>query len=99
MATSAQTPSRPATLDKTATGPVQGDGLPEFLIGQGRLSFSTLIAVRWMTLAGELAGILLAAFWIHLRFPYELCLAVIIAGGAFNLVLSLGRATRGPPQE
>jgi two-component system sensor histidine kinase RegB len=99
MATSAQIPSRPATLDKAATGPVQGDGLPEFLIGQGRLSFSTLIAVRWMTLAGELVGILLAAFWVNLRFPYELCLAVIVAGGAFNLVLSLGRATRGPPQE
>ena len=56
MATSAPSPHPSATLDKPASGPVQGDGLPEFLIAQGRLSFDTLIRVRWMTLAGESAG-------------------------------------------
>jgi two-component system sensor histidine kinase RegB len=99
MATAAQTPSHPATLDRPTAGPPQGDGLPDFLIAQGRLSFLTLIAVRWMTLAGELAAVLVAAFWLHLHFPFALCLAVIAVGAALNLTLSLARRGLGRPQE
>ena len=99
MATSAPSPHPSATLDKPASGPVQGDGLPEFLIAQGRLSFDTLIRVRWMTLAGESALVLMGAFWLRLQFPYALCLSVIAIGAGFNVVLGLARRGHGRPPE
>jgi two-component system, sensor histidine kinase RegB len=52
-----------------------------------RLRLNTLIGLRWLAVAGQMAAILIAAFGLGLRFPVFACLALVGASAALNLVL------------
>jgi len=49
----------------------------------------TLLTLRWMTVGGQLAAVLIAELTIGLRPPLELCFATISASVWFNVVATL----------
>lgn len=60
---------------------------------RGRLRLQTLLLLRWIALAGQLAIVLFEGFVLDVSMPWLLCLPVIIAGAVFNL--AIGVANRG----
>jgi two-component system sensor histidine kinase RegB len=99
MAIMAQTASRSSRSTPPSVGPSPGDGLPEELIAQGRLSLTVLINMRWLTVAGELVAVLAAVFWLHAHLRVGACLAVIAVAAAYNAFLMAFRPPRGPQQD
>jgi len=49
----------------------------------------TLVLVRWIAVAGQLATVLGVAFWLHVALPLDALLAAIAASAALNLALTL----------
>jgi two-component system, sensor histidine kinase RegB len=45
----------------------------------------TLTRLRWLAVSGQLAALLVAWFWLDLRFPLVLCLAVVAVSVVANL--------------
>ena len=56
--------------------------------GQHRLRLHTLIVLRWMAIAGQLAAISVAYFYLDLRLPLGLCYLVVGVSVIANLVSS-----------
>jgi two-component system sensor histidine kinase RegB len=56
---------------------------------RGRLRLRTLVLLRWLSVAGQLIGVLTAYFRFHIQFHLGLCLAVIAVSASVNVVLSL----------
>ncbi len=54
--------------------------------GQNRLRLRTLIVLRWMAIAGQLAAILVAYFYLGLQLPIGLCCLVVGVSVIANLV-------------
>jgi two-component system sensor histidine kinase RegB len=100
MTNSAQTPSRPANVDKPGptkaqdgaqAGAPPADGLSfDAVPVSGRFGAALLVKLRWLILLLELAILLAAAYGFHLRFPIEPCLAVVAVSAALNLGFSYG---------
>jgi two-component system, sensor histidine kinase RegB len=63
-----------------------GAGLFSRGAGQNRLRLRTLIVLRWMAIAGQLAAIVVAYFYFGLQLPIGLCCLVIGASVIANLV-------------
>jgi two-component system sensor histidine kinase RegB len=99
MAIKAQSASRSSRPAPAPVVPGASDGLPEELIAQGKLNLSVLINLRWLTLAGELAAVLLAEFWLHAHLRLVACLAVIGISAVYNLFLAFVRPPRAPHQD
>ena len=51
------------------------------------LRVDTLTRLRWLAVAGQLAATLIARFALGFDFPWAICLALIAASAALNLVL------------
>lgn len=64
----------------------RGGGLVFRSAGQNRLRLRTLIVLRWMAIAGQLAAISVAQFYFGLRLPLGLCYLVVGASVIANLV-------------
>lgn len=47
----------------------------------------TLVLVRWLAVAGQIAAIVIAKLWLDLALPYAACVAVIGVSVAANLVV------------
>jgi len=56
------------------------------VIAQNRLRLRTLIVLRWMAIAGQLAAIIVAYFYFGLQLPVGLCCLVVGASVIANLV-------------
>lgn len=54
--------------------------------GQNRLRLRTLIVLRWMAIAGQLAAILVAYFYLGLQLPIGLCCLVVGVSVIANLI-------------
>ena len=52
-----------------------------------RLRLNTLIALRWLAVAGQTAAVLIGVFGLGLGFPALACFALIAASAALNLAL------------
>lgn len=52
-----------------------------------RLRLNTLIALRWLAVAGQTAAVLIAVFGLGLGFPALACFGLIAASAALNLAL------------
>jgi two-component system sensor histidine kinase RegB len=65
-----------------------GAGLFFRSVGQNRLRLRTLILLRWMAIAGQLAAVIVAYFYFNLQLPIGLCCVVIGAAVISNLVSS-----------
>lgn len=63
-----------------------GGGLFSEGAGQNRLRLHTLVVLRWMAIAGQLAAITVAYFHLDLRLPLGLCYLVVGASVIANLV-------------
>ena len=63
-----------------------GAGLFFRSAGQNRLRLRTLIVLRWMAIAGQLAAIVVAYFYLGFQLPIGLCCLVIGASIIANLV-------------
>lgn len=63
-----------------------GAGLFFRAAGQNRLRLRTLIVLRWMAIAGQLAAVVVAYFYFGLQLPIGLCCLVIGAAVIANLV-------------
>ena len=66
----------------------QGAGLFSRGLGRNRLRLRTLIVLRWMAIAGQLAAISVSYFYLELRLPLGLCYLVVGAAVIANLVSS-----------
>ena len=64
----------------------------------GQVRLQTLVILRWMAIAGQLAAVLLVHFGLGFPLPLGLCLAVIAASAWLNVFLTLRyrSATRLP---
>lgn len=63
-------------------------GDPSFRI-TGRLRRTTLVAQRWMAIAGQIFALLFVAFGLKYDFPLGACLAIVGLSMIFNLFLFL----------
>jgi two-component system sensor histidine kinase RegB len=99
MATLPQSASASVSAGPRPQAPPAGDGLPEGLISQGRLGLATLISMRWLLLAAELALVLAAVLSRRLELPLPGCMTVIAIGAGYNLFLVLARPARAPPRD
>ena len=99
------TPSKPAVLDKPASGAAQVSPAPgQTLLGEagrarGGLSRRTLINIRWVILGAELALVLSGRWTFHMRFDYGACLTVLGVMALLNLVLSAAPRQPAPPRD
>jgi two-component system sensor histidine kinase RegB len=64
----------------------QGANLFSGTGGHNRLRLHTLIVLRWMAIAGQLAAITVAYFYLDLRLPLGLCYLVVGASVIANLI-------------
>ncbi len=55
----------------------------------GRVRLQTLVILRWLAIAGQLAAVLIANLWMGFPLPLGLCLAVIAASAWLNVFLTL----------
>ena len=62
-----------------------GDDWSEGAVHRGRLRVRTLVTLRWLVLAGEVA-LLLLVMMMGFQAPYSLCFAVVGAGAWLNLL-------------
>src|SRR5256885_1807095 len=96
----APAPQPPVGFDKTGGAALQGAAAPEppypdevsladdwseGAVHRGRLRVRTLVTLRWLVVAGEVA-LLLAAMLLGFSLAYPLCFAVIAAGIWVNLL-------------
>lgn len=56
---------------------------------RGRLRLRTLVMLRWLSVVGQAAGVLISYFRFHFQFHLGLCMAVIAVSASVNVVLSL----------
>jgi two-component system sensor histidine kinase RegB len=74
-------------LDRAlATGAQDDDGLPEGGVHRGRLRVRTLVALRWLVVAGEAALLVLVALGFGLKAPYAMCFGVVGVSAWLNLL-------------
>jgi two-component system, sensor histidine kinase RegB len=99
MAIAPRPASSSAAADPRLEPPLLAEGLPAGLITQGRLGVATLISMRWILLAGELAMVLVSVFWLGLGLPLAACLTVVAIGVGYNLFLMASRPVRTPPRD
>jgi two-component system sensor histidine kinase RegB len=87
----------PPTSPSAPSGrsPAPGQGLPDRLIPQGRLSLNALIGLRWLALGGEVAALLAAVFWWRIGVPLAACAVVITVAAAYNFRLGFAPPARG----
>jgi len=90
-------PSRLAILDRPGSAPAQAGGAEDdsglVLDGSpasGRFGAGLLIQLRWLVLAAELAGLLIAGPLCDLRFPLIACVSVVALSTAANLAFAYG---------
>jgi len=57
----------------------------------GRVSLRTLVYIRWVAVAGQLATIVVVHFGLGFPMPFEACLAVIGASALVNLVVTFAQ--------
>lgn len=89
-------------LDTATTDAPQG-GAPAFDIDapierRGRLRVRTLLALRWLAVAGQTITALATAFWLKFDLPLAACLTAIAASAWLNVLygfLTRGRRTAG----
>jgi two-component system sensor histidine kinase RegB len=101
----ANSPSKPARLDKPGPGSAQAAlGPARSLLGDGgrvggRLSPQMLINFRWLILGAELLLVLTGRWSFDMRFEYGPCLAVLAVAAIVNLAFGLGMRPLGPPKD
>jgi len=61
---------------------------------RARLRLQTLLLLRWIGLAGQLALVLFAGFVLEAPLPWTLCLLAISAGAVFNIAVFLTNRRR-----
>lgn len=61
--------------------------------GRPRLRLGTLVMMRWLALLGQTSAISIVYFGLGLDLPLIQTMAVVIASGAFNVVLSVSRSS------
>jgi two-component system sensor histidine kinase RegB len=60
----------------------------------GRLRARTLVAMRWLAIAGQASALLVTAFVLRFPAPYFACFGVIAAGAAVNLMIVFSPMSR-----
>ena len=70
-------------MDSPAQGVIDRDARHHWV------RLETLVRVRWLAVAGQVAALLAANLWFELHFPLVLCLAVVGVSAASNLLSSL----------
>lgn len=85
--------SMPAGLDTAGSDDAQ-DVWDSADIRRGHLRLRTLVRLRWVVVAGEVALLLLMAFGLGLDAPYLACAVVVVIGAIINVVT----ATAAQPQ-
>ncbi len=61
-------------------------------VASGRIRLQTLLAIRWIAIAGQLTALLVVRFGLGFEFPFWEALAVVAASALMNLVLPLRHA-------
>ena len=81
-------PRPPPGLDRTVAAPAQGEAedWTDGEVHRGRLRVRTLVALRWMVVAGEALLLLTVGLGLGFNAPYALCFAVVGAGAWLNLL-------------
>src|SRR5258706_484718 len=59
-----------------------------------RLQFRTLIVLRWLSLAGQAAGVLITGFVLRLPIPFVSCFALIGVSAWLNVALTVSPAAK-----
>jgi two-component system sensor histidine kinase RegB len=60
----------------------------------GKLRASTLIVLRWLSIAGQMIGVLITGFVLKFPIPYMPCLGLIGVSAWLNVALSLSPAAK-----
>jgi len=77
-------------FDKTAgEGPQDGEGLFTRGSRRGRLRLRTLTTLRWITIAGQSALLLIIGPLLHLEAPYAMCATLIAISVWVNVLVML----------
>jgi two-component system sensor histidine kinase RegB len=90
----------PVRLDKAAPAPTQGGAPPvghgdepaSFGVRHSHLRVRTLVALRWMVIAGEVVLLLAIGLGLGYQAPYPLCFAVIGVAAWVNILTRLTSA-------
>lgn len=80
--------SMPAGLDTAGSDDTQ-DVWDSADIRRGHLRLRTLVRLRWVVVAGEVALLLLMAFGLGLDAPYLACAVVVVIGAIINVVTAM----------
>jgi two-component system sensor histidine kinase RegB len=78
-------PARPVDLDRTSDAGVQGMW-DEAEVRRSHLRVRTLVTLRWLVIAGEVALLLVMRLVLDYQAPFGLCAAVIGTGAWLNLL-------------
>ena len=77
-----------APSDRPGGRPGQGVGPWDFVTGRGRLRLSTLIALRWRGVAGQVLVLAAAAAVLKAPLPWLILGPLVVLSGVSNLVLT-----------
>ncbi|WP_430422935.1 ActS/PrrB/RegB family redox-sensitive histidine kinase [Phenylobacterium sp.] len=80
--------SMPAGLDTAGSDDAQ-DVWDSADIRRGHLRLRTLVRLRWVVVAGEVALLLLMAFGLGFDAPYLACAVVVVIGAIINVVTAI----------
>ena len=99
MEPTAKPRARLVFLKERETGSTDDVQVDDGLVAHGRINLDVLVRLRWLTLTGECAALVLIGLILHLRAPYLTCLFVIVVTGVFNTVISLSSTALGPARD
>jgi len=82
---------RPKGFDKPGEDPAQDDGWSWAAPGlrRGRLRVRSLLAQRWLAVAGQTGALLLVGLVLKLQVPWALCFSLIALSAWLNVLLGL----------
>lgn len=88
-------------LDRSGGDPVQGGlALERGGMGRGRLRVRTLVTLRWLLIAGEVATLAAAGLLLNVPAPYTLCFGLVGLSAWINLLTGIAspgqRLARSP---